>query len=118
MQAISIHQPYASLIATGIKKIEHRSWKTKHRGNLLICSTAKKMVEDGMLIPGGYALCVVNLHACKKNKNGYDWYLKNVQEIQPFKVKGKQKLFKIDYKIQLLSEKFEDHLHYFETINI
>ena len=41
LKAISLWQPYCSLIALGLKKYETRSWKTNHRGKLLICSTAK-----------------------------------------------------------------------------
>lgn len=41
MKAISIKNPFASLIANGKKIYEVRSWTTKHRGGLLICSTQK-----------------------------------------------------------------------------
>jgi hypothetical protein len=36
MKAITILQPYASLIACGAKKIETRSWPTKYRGTIAI----------------------------------------------------------------------------------
>lgn len=36
MKAISLLQPWASLIASGAKKIETRSWSTKYRGPLAI----------------------------------------------------------------------------------
>ncbi|HOV79542.1 MAG TPA: ASCH domain-containing protein [Bacillota bacterium] len=36
MKAISLWQPWASLVATGAKKIETRSWPTRHRGPLAI----------------------------------------------------------------------------------
>ncbi|MDP4158206.1 MAG: ASCH domain-containing protein [Bacillota bacterium] len=36
MKAISLLQPWASLIAIGAKKIETRSWATKYRGPLAI----------------------------------------------------------------------------------
>lgn len=36
MKTITVKQPYASLIATGIKKYEFRTWKSKYRGKLLI----------------------------------------------------------------------------------
>lgn len=36
MKAISLWQPWASLIATGAKKIETRSWATNYRGPLAI----------------------------------------------------------------------------------
>jgi hypothetical protein len=49
-KAISLHQPWASLIALEIKKRETRSWSTKYRGKLLICSTKKKYVPNSELI--------------------------------------------------------------------
>ena len=36
MKAITIHQPWASAIALGLKHFETRSWPTAHRGWLLI----------------------------------------------------------------------------------
>ncbi len=36
MKAITIKQPWATLIINGYKKHEFRSWKTKYRGELLI----------------------------------------------------------------------------------
>lgn len=41
MKSISIKQPWAELIARGLKKIETREWQTTYRGDLLICSSAK-----------------------------------------------------------------------------
>lgn len=39
--ALSVKQPFASMIARGEKTIELRSWTTKYRGPLLICAGAK-----------------------------------------------------------------------------
>jgi hypothetical protein len=36
MLALSIHQPYATLILLGVKRYETRSWRTAYRGPLLI----------------------------------------------------------------------------------
>lgn len=36
MKAITIHQPWASMIAKGYKKFETRSWKTNYRGPIAI----------------------------------------------------------------------------------
>lgn len=36
MKVLTLHQPYASLIAIGAKTIETRSWPTKYRGPLAI----------------------------------------------------------------------------------
>lgn len=46
MKALTIKQPWASLIALGEKKIETRSWRTKYRGPILI--HAGKSIEKGM----------------------------------------------------------------------
>jgi activating signal cointegrator 1 len=35
-KALSLLQPWASLVVMGLKKIETRSWQTAHRGTLLI----------------------------------------------------------------------------------
>ena len=36
MKAITLHQPYATLIAIGAKRIETRGWRTRYRGSLAI----------------------------------------------------------------------------------
>lgn len=36
MKVLTIKQPYASLIAVGVKKYEFRTWKTNYRGEILI----------------------------------------------------------------------------------
>lgn len=45
MKAISLWQPWASLVSTGAKKIETRSWRTNYRGPLLICAAKKREVK-------------------------------------------------------------------------
>lgn len=48
MKAITLWQPWCSLLARGPKKYETRSWKTKHRGWLAIHAALKfdKVVAD------------------------------------------------------------------------
>lgn len=36
MKVITIKQPYASLIAEGLKRYEFRTWRTRYRGQILI----------------------------------------------------------------------------------
>lgn len=45
MKALSIRQPWASLIVMGIKDIENRTWPTRHRGSVLV-HAAKGMTRD------------------------------------------------------------------------
>ncbi len=41
VKAISLWEPWATLMAFGAKTIETRSWMTRHRGALLICAGLK-----------------------------------------------------------------------------
>ena len=45
MKAVTIIQPWASLLALGEKQYETRSWKTSHRGKILI-HAARKFTDD------------------------------------------------------------------------
>ena len=47
MPALSLYQPWASLIVYGHKRIETRSWSTTYRGTLLIhASKTKRWIPD------------------------------------------------------------------------
>ncbi|NWW32845.1 TRIP4 protein, partial [Panurus biarmicus] len=39
---LSLHQPWASLLVRGLKRVEGRTWYTSHRGRLWIAATAKR----------------------------------------------------------------------------
>lgn len=42
MKALSLWQPYATLISLGLKAVETRGWRMDYRGPLVICSTTGK----------------------------------------------------------------------------
>jgi len=126
MKAISLWQPWASLMEAGSKTIETRGWKTKYRGDLLICSTknglSKKAfnetIQDLELpeldYPEGQALCVVSLNDVvstdivyqfifdnELNYGDYSpgrfaWITTNLRPIKPFPVVGQQGLFNVN----------------------
>ncbi|AZS15343.1 ASCH domain-containing protein [Paenibacillus lutimineralis] len=50
MKAITIHQPWATLIALREKKFETRSWPTKHRGAIAI-HAGKKIDKAACEVP-------------------------------------------------------------------
>lgn len=79
----------------GTKNIEYRTWDTKHRGDLLICSSANPQVP-GMM--SGCALCVVELVDTQYDpaNDVYEWHLSNVRKIKAFPVKGKLNFFEVD----------------------
>lgn len=80
MKALTLTQPWASLVALGKKKIETRSWKTDHRGPLAIHSAKgfpteareirhtepfKSVLQgDSLLLFRGFVLCTVHLIDC------------------------------------------------------
>lgn len=49
MKAISLWEPWASLIRTGAKTIETRSWYTDYRGRLLICAAKQGLPKAELL---------------------------------------------------------------------
>ncbi|MEG6521107.1 ASCH domain-containing protein [Desulfotomaculum sp. 1211_IL3151] len=81
MKTITLWQPWASLVAIGAKKIETRSWATKHRGPLAIHAAKKvdtnvcvkrefviPLNEHGMVmikdLPVGAVIATCNLVDC------------------------------------------------------
>ena len=64
MKAITIKQPWASLIAAGLKDIENRTWKTNFRGRVLI-HAAKVSVKDGWSALNGMQIKKVSKHKYK-----------------------------------------------------
>lgn len=119
MKAISIKQPYASLIADGVKTIELRTWQTTYRGPLLIVSSASPaglvmpLPDDRyMALPAGRMLAVVDLvgiepataaHAAAACADpaewapaGYAWRLANPRHVRPVPVRGRLNLYPVD----------------------
>lgn len=64
MKAISLWQPWASLLVIGAKVIETRSWPTQYRGPLLI-HAAKTLNQDVR-----YALCDTNVDNAFRRQGG------------------------------------------------
>lgn len=108
MKAISIKPHFAHQILCGTKTTEYRTWQTKHRGDLLICSSAAQK-EKGTI--SGHALIVCRLAAVEPlskrelkqigideqpEKPIYGWRLTDFRTIKPFPVKGKLNLFNVD----------------------
>merc|ERR1719481_1957679 len=125
---LSMHQPYASLLITGIKMHEGRTWYTSHRGRLWIASTAKQPSEQeiaeteqfysssGVVCPGNYPVgcllgcvdvidCVGQEDYIEKYPDGesmspYVFICVNPQELViKFPIKGQHKIYKLDSKI-------------------
>jgi hypothetical protein len=62
--ALSVKQPWASMITAGRKTIEVRSWSTHYRGPLLIVASKRPVEFDpvsGRKLPVGVALAIVDV---------------------------------------------------------
>lgn len=94
MKALSVRGDYVMDMITGKKKIEYRTWQTKYRGPLLMCSTTKKVAGAAP----GYAVCVVDLKSIEWSDfdEEFHWNIELRDLIEPVPVKGQLKLFNVD----------------------
>lgn len=51
MKALTLWQPYASLLITDVKKYETRSWQTKYRGPIAIHAAKQPIKQVAKLLP-------------------------------------------------------------------
>lgn len=58
--ALSVKQPWASLICYGIKDVENRTWQTNYRGRLYIVASSSKVTSlfDNRQVPSSYIAAV------------------------------------------------------------
>lgn len=65
MKALTIWQPWASLIACGVKQYETRSWPTKYRGPIAI-HAATKNISASVSVDrvGKIVVEMMNIHRC------------------------------------------------------
>ena len=124
MKVLTLKQPWATLVAEGIKKYEFRSWKTNYRGKVLIHAGTgidKKDMERfrnlNLEYPSKRIIAEVEIEDClelddelndkiinenniaygSKKRTGYAWKLKNVKKIKiDEEIKGQLGLWNID----------------------
>ena len=110
MKALSVRGDYVMDMITGKKKIEYRTWSTKYRGPLLMCSTTRKVAGSAP----GYAICIVNLYNIEYSEldDLYYWHIKDVRVIKPIHIKGQLKLFNVPDKLikPISKEQFDDEI--------
>lgn len=115
MMALTVRQPWASLIISGQKNVENRCWSTQYRGRLAI-HAAKTIDEDGYEIvenqlgltiprslPRGLVLGTVTLHSVVADASSpwalpgcWHWCLSDPRPFRtPFHARGQIGLWKI-----------------------
>ena len=118
MKAISIRQPWASLIVAGIKDIENRSWMTSYRGKVLV-HAAQKIDKKGIELVRKMGLPQIMIESMTKEyiggiigeveivdcvkKSDSQWFegpfgfvLKNAKERKFLPMKGKLGIFECE----------------------
>ena len=124
MKVITLKQPWATLVAEGLKKYEFRSWKLNYRGEILIhagkgvdLDAMKKFKNLNLEFPKSRILAKVNILDCielnkdinekiikenelvyghKYNRTGYAWKLEVIEKINDDKdISGKQGIWNI-----------------------
>lgn len=124
MKVITLKQPWATLVADGIKKYEFRSWKINYRGEILIhagkgvdLEAMKKISNLNLEFPHSRILAKVKILDCikldsktnkaiinenklvygnKYDRTGYAWKLEVVEKItNNQEISGKQGIWNI-----------------------
>ncbi|MCI6266460.1 MAG: ASCH domain-containing protein [Erysipelotrichaceae bacterium] len=124
MKVITLKQPWASLVAEGIKIWEFRSWKYNYRGEILIHAGAgvdkeamKKVELLNLEYPQKKIIAKVTIEDClelnddlnkeicfsnpmvygNKNRSGFVWKLKDAKKIDiDNTISGKQGIWNYD----------------------
>lgn len=126
MRALTIQQPWAEMIARGVKRVENRTWRTRYRGPLAIHvgkSRAWMESEDASAWPVRYGvpmprldelafgaiIAVAELVDCvpvedlSAELRGHPfasgpwcWVLTNAKRIEPIRCKGAQLVWTTD----------------------
>lgn len=102
-KALTIKEPWISLIVAGSKTIETRTWITKYRGPLLL--TASQSPKTDL---SGHAVAIANLYDCRPMTAldeaaaccslyplAYSWILTDIVPLQPYPIKGALSLFDV-----------------------
>lgn len=116
MKALSVKQPWATLLVEGQKTIEVRSWGTAYRGHLLICASAAprnvfwhdKVDMEHRLMHAGCIIGIVDLIDVRPMVQADDdasaghfmpsamaWVIKPVSFCRPDPISGMLKLFDV-----------------------
>jgi len=116
MKALSVKQPWASLLVGGAKSIEVRTWSTSHRGPMVICASANpnnvfwKDADAGTLrlMHSGCIIGIVDLLECRPMvkadedaawcdlvPGAYSWVTEPICYCEPDPIKGALHLYDV-----------------------
>ena len=105
MKALSIKEPWISMIVNGEKTIETRTWYTYHRGDILLVGSCKPVGKFS-----GKAACIATIVECrpmtvKDEENAgcslylgaVSWVLANIRPVKPVSIKGQLGIYNVKW---------------------
>lgn len=117
MKAITIKEPWATLIKEGYKEYEFRVWKTSYRGEVLIHAgksydeeNIKRFENRNLKYSPGKIIAKATITDCilvdeeftkkmlAKDPELYGFKLENIEEVEPIEAKGKLSLWEYNPK--------------------
>lgn len=115
IKALSIQEPWLSLIFTGEKTIETRTWGTLHRGELLLVGSKKPKGRFS-----GRAACIVDVvdcrlmteddevgACCEVYPGAYAWVLRNVRSVPDVEISGNLRIYNVPREQLVRESEFE-----------
>jgi hypothetical protein len=114
--ALSVWQPWAYLLVTGVKDVENRGWRTTHRGRLWIHASqrfdgdayqalraAGVDLPEPDRLPRGALVGAVELVGCVRDAHSewaepgqWHWQMAQPRElVRPISIRGRQRLFPV-----------------------
>lgn len=118
-KALTVRPDWMACYLAGIKTVECRTWQTDYRGDIILCSSAKRIRDT---IPG-HALMIARLDDivpfAKKHlgpallrpsdvpSHAYAWIFKDFRLIKPVPVKGHLGLWDLDIQPEIIPGTFQ-----------
>lgn len=104
MKVLTIKEPWANLILEGKKTIETRTWKTQHRGLILLHASKnpKSKISGCIFAAAKIVDCIPMVKAheskacCDIYPKAYSWFLEDIKPTELKEVKGKLGLWNFD----------------------
>lgn len=134
VKCLSFQQPYATMIATGVKTVECRSRKiVTPIKNLVVCGS--KTAKDFYPLPGlayGYAIGMVDVVDCvpfkpehldaalmtdMPAKDCYAWILENPRLIEPYPVHASASFFYTDFEPKVIESSADSYIEHFAELS-
>lgn len=99
MLALVIREPWGSLIMSGKKSIETRTWTTRHRGEFLIVESGRALGVAELL----HAEPMTRRHEraahCKVYDRAHAWHVRPLYRVEPVLVRGRLRFFPVDDRL-------------------